>query len=520
MKHIPSHPYLHVSRASDLAGWDRTLYRFLECLPAVLSIGTLTGLSALAFFAPTAAAYFTILFSGYWLFKTIFLSAHLHHNFKRLRHNMQVNWQERLQNFKYDDVVHVVIFPFYKEPYEVLRASVRAVVESKYDGKKIAVVLAAEARAGLDARSMAERIQSEFRGVLLDCIVTVHPSDTPGDMAGKGSNIAYAAEEARERILDARNLPYARTLVSAFDVDTIVYPHYFSCLTWHFQTAERPSRVSFQPVPLYNNNIWEAPVLSRVLAYSSTYWQMIQQERPERLSTFSSHAVPMDALVEAGYWQRNMVSEDSRIFWNLFVRFDGDYSVIPLSYPVSMDANVAGTTWGTVKNLYKQHRRWSYGAENIPYMIFNFIKNPRIPLRKKLFNISTQLEGFWSLVTHPIILFAVGWFPLIVGGHAFNDTVLSYNLPIVAQWFLTLAMFGLVTCSAYFMFLIPQRPGVYTWRQSILMALQWALVPLTMVAFSSLPGLEAQVRLATGRYLGFWVTPKERVLKSRKTQSA
>ena len=46
---------------------------------------------------------------------------------------------------------------------------------------------------------------------------------------------------------------------------------------------------------------------------------MVQQERPERMATFSSHSVSFQALYEVGYWQTNMVSEDSRIFWNLLV---------------------------------------------------------------------------------------------------------------------------------------------------------------------------------------------------------
>ena len=67
--------------------------------------------------------------------------------------------------------------------------------------------------------------------------------------------------------------------------------------------------------------------------------------------------------------------KDSRIFWNLLNFYDGDYRVIPLAYPVSMDANTAPKFWDTVKNLYKQHRRWGYGAENIAYIFFNFIKS-------------------------------------------------------------------------------------------------------------------------------------------------
>lgn len=512
----PSKPYLHVGRAGDLSGADRALYRFFEMIPALLSVGTLILFIVLSFVAPSVVAYFTIGFSAFWLFKTIFLTLHLRHNFKRLTHALTIDWQERLRGVRHEDVVHVVLLPFYREPYEVLRESVRAIEESRYDTKKIALVLAAEARAGESARMVAERILAECKARFLDVIVTVHPEDLPDEIPGKGSNIAYAAREAVSRIVDPLGISYEKVLVSAFDSDTQVYPDYFTCLTWHFLTAEDPLRASFQPVPLYNNNIWSSPMVSRVLAYSSTFWQMIQQERPERLSTFSSHAVPLSSLVEAGYWQRNMVNEDSRIFFNLFMYYNGAYRVVPISYPVSMDTNTAPTFTGTVLNLYRQHRRWMYGsAENVPYLLFHFVKNPLIPLQKKAHMLFVYIEGAWSLAVQPLILFAVGWLPLLIGGDAFNASVLSYNLPIVSSWFLTAAMVGLVFLAIYGTRLIPARPDGVPRRSQLGMVAQWILVPFTMVFFSSLPGLEAQIRLATKKYLGFWVTPKRREISAR-----
>ncbi len=508
---MDSKQYLHIGRAADLEGADRTLYRLLEWLPATLSVGTLALFVVLSFVNPAVVAYFTIAFAAYWLFKTVFLTIHLHHNFKRLRHNAKLPWTERLANLNYQDITHVVLFPFYKEPYEVLRESVQAVATANYDAQRIVIVLAAEERAGPGALETARRLQQEFQPTFLEVLVTVHPAVIPGEIIGKGSNIAFAAEQATRLVVDARGLDHARVLVSAFDSDTVVFPDYFASLTWHFLTVEDPLRASYQPVPLYNNNIWTAPLLSRILAYSSTFWQMIQQERPEQLSTFSSHAVPLSSLIDVGYWQRNMVSDDSRIFFNLFMRYDGDYRVVPLSYPVSMDANVAPSLWGTVVNLYKQHRRWMYGsAENVPYLLFHFLKNPNIPLGKKIKMTFTHVEGAWSLAVQPMFLFAVGWLPLLIGGPAFNATVLSYNLPIVSSWFLTAAMLGLVFLAAYGMRLIPARPVGKTWVASATMVLQWIFVPLTMVFFSSIPGLEAQIRLASARYLGFWVTPKQR----------
>lgn len=498
----------HIGRASELSGSDRVLYRALEILPGALSWGTIIGCFLLSLFLPFYAAIFIIVFDFYWLLKTVYLSIYLRRNWRRMRHNRKHDWTAMLENVKYEHIYHLVLLPFYKEGEEIISKCLESINASRYDNKKILIVLATEERAGEEAQKTAKFFSDKYNGVFGDLIVTVHPKDIPGEMAGKGSNIAYAVEEARKHILDKQKIPYTDVLVSAFDIDTVVYPEFFSCITWYFLTAEKPYRTSFQPVPLYNNNIWHAPALSRVVATSSTFWQMIQQERPEKLATFSSHSVSFQALYEIGYWQKNMVSEDSRIFWNAYIAYDGDYQVTPISFPLSMDANLAPTFWQTLVNIYKQQRRWGWGVENVPYIIFSLIKNKRISLRKKIGVIFVQLEGFWSLATNPIIIFLLGWLPLILGGPTFNTTILSYNLPIVTRNLMILAMCGLVFSAIISMTFLPKRPQGKKFNMFFYMILQWALIPITITIFGSIPGLDAQTRLMFGRYMGFWVTPK------------
>jgi hypothetical protein len=382
----------------------------------------------------------------------------------------------------------------------------------RYDLKKIVVVLAAEARAGEAAKQVQAQMLSLYGDRFGAFLTPVHPADLPGEMAGKGSNAAYAAEYARRELLDSRQVSYQETLVSIFDIDTVLYPDYFNCLVWHFMTAERPLKSSFQPVPIFNNNIWGAPAVSRVVAMSSTFWEMIQQERPERMATFSSHSVSFQALYEVGYWQKNMVSEDSRIYWNLLLANNGAYDVVPLSYPVSMDANAADSLWQTLVQIYKQHRRWTYGVENLCYVLYHFTMNKAIPRKQRIVIALQQAEGYWSLVTNPIMLFILGWAPIFLGGRDFHQTVLSYNLPIMVRDLLILAMFGLVVSSVISLSLIPPRPNGTSRFRYIVMALQWIMVPATMIVFSAIPGLDAQTRLMFGRYMGFWVTPKARVV--------
>jgi cellulose synthase/poly-beta-1,6-N-acetylglucosamine synthase-like glycosyltransferase len=500
----------HVGRATELEGRERRFYRFLEILPGVASWSTLIGVLLLSNYAPFIAAYFIIGFAIYWVLKTGFLSYHLRYNWKRLRHHMSLDWAKLVERFSYDHLYHLVVLPFYKEPQEVVDATLASIANTKYDTKSIIIVLAAEARAGEDAQAVARAMQEKWGDRFGSFLITTHPADVPGEMAGKGSNAAYAIEEARVNVLDPHGIRYNHTLVSIFDIDTVLYPDYFNCLVWHFMTAARPLKSSFQPVPVFNNNIWDAPALARVVAMSSTFWEMVQQERPERMATFSSHSVSFQALYEVGYWQKNMVSEDSRIYWNLLLANDGEYDVVPLSYPVSMDANAAPSLWGTMKNIYKQHRRWTYGVENFCYIIYHFTKHTNIPLKRRISIGLQQAEGYWSLVTNPIMLFILGWAPIFLGTQEFHQTVLSYNLPILVRDLLIVAMFGLVISSVISLTMLPPRPKEKSRLKYIVLAVQWILVPVTMIIFSAIPGLDAQTRLMFGRYMGFWVTPKTR----------
>jgi hypothetical protein len=267
---------------------------------------------------------------------------------------------------------------------------------------------------------------------------------------------------------------------------------------------------SFQPIPVFNNNIWDAPSFSRVVAQSGTFWHMMQQERPERLATFSSHSMNFKILVEMDFWSTKNVSEDSRIFWQSLLFYDSKYRVVPLYYPVSMDANLAKNWWQTAVNVYKQQRRWGWGVENIPFVLFGFWQNKKIPLKTKVFWAFNHMEGFWSWGTNALIIFMLGWLPLFLGGQEFNVTLLSYNLPQITRVIMTLAMVGLVSSAIYGTILLPPRPERHSPYKYLFMIVQWILLPVTIIIFGSLPGLEAQTRLMLGKYMGFWVTPKVR----------
>lgn len=513
------YPYVHVGNATDLTNKkDRLLYRALEILPGFLAWGTLIIIVIVSFRAPFWGAMFVIIFDIYWLIKTAYLSILTRHSYSLLKKNLAINWLERVKalppskelGFKWDEVYHLVILPLYKESLEVVRGSVNTIASSNYPLDKMILVITTEEKAGEEGQIVMREIEKEFGPKFFRYLSVTHPAGLEGEMQGKGSNEAWAGRKVKEEVIDRLGIDYKKILVSVFDIDTSVPKDFFGCLTWNYLTTSKPLRSSFQPIPLFTNNIWQAPAFARVFAFSTTFWQMIQQSRYEQLVTFSSHSMPFEPLVEIGFWQKNVVSEDSRIFWQCLLAFDGDWRTIPMHYPVYMDANLAESFWKTLKNQYKQIRRWLYGAENLPYFMFGFIKNKKIPKFTKWMHTFTSLERTHSSPTNALIIFLLSWLPLWVGGVDFANHVLAFNLPRVASLILNLALFGLVASALLSISLLPPKPKHYSIWFWPLMFIQWILFPINFILFGSIPALDAQTRLMIGKYMGFWTTPKER----------
>lgn len=506
--------YLKIGRASDLKNpKERKIFRALEILPGVLSWSTLIMIFLLSWLKPIWAAIFIITFVIYWLFRTIYFSFHLNSCYKQMKKNEKEDWIKKLEMLSannWQSIYHLIIIPRYKEPLVVIREVFNSLLKSDYPKDKMIVVLSCETRAGEEAKELAQAIQKEFTNKFFKLLITFHPDNLPGEIAGKGSNDAWGSRKAKEEIIDPLKIPYKNIIVSAFDADTCVFPKYFSCLTYYYLTTKFPLRSSFQPVPLFINNIWQAPPISRLFAFSASFWQMMCQERPEKLITFSSHSMSFKALVDVDFRQVNVVSDDSRIFWQCFLRYDGDYKVVPLYYPISMDANVAPSFLKTMRNVYKQQRRWAYGTGDIPYFIFGFLKNKKIPLSKKISMGGIFIEGQWSWATNSIMIFLLSWLPLVLGGEAFSQTLISYNLPLFMGRILTLAMLGLVGSAYTSIILLPPKPPNYGKKKYLFFALEWCLLPVIMIFFTALPALEAQTRWLLGKYMGFWPTPKIR----------
>ena len=535
-----------------LHGRERYFQRACEMLPGLTSWTILVGMLVLSYWRPLAAAVIVIAFYLYWLFRLAYMTIFLVLSYVRLRIEQETDWMGRVQDVNRiggqrdapisapalpgiraqlsawiyqrelntvrhapmglppsDEIYHLVIFPLVTERREVIEAGVESLVRQRFPTSRILLVLALEERADEAVQQGAREVQERYRHHFVDALVVSHPDGLLGEARVKGANVTYAAKHAAT-YLTAHHIPFERVIVSCFDADTIVGPDYFSCLTYHFMICPQRTRASFQPIPVYHNNVWKAPGFARVLEAGSSFFQLIEATNPEKLVTFSSHSMSFRALVDVGYWPVDLISDDSAIFWKSYLYFEGDYRVIPMYVTLSMDVVDSGSWWSTVKSVYRQKRRWAWGVENFPIVMRGFLRTRRIPLGDKVRHGFKLFGGHVAWATWPFLLSVIGWLSAVFAGREFSSSVLYYSVPRITRLIFHLASGALVITIILSLSLLPKSPVRYSLLRRMGHACEWLLIPLIAIWLSALPALDAQTRLMAGRYMEFWVTKKHR----------
>lgn len=491
---------------------DYQRYRLYEFLPGLTVWLTLIGAIVLSFVRPLWMIYFILVFDVYWVLKVLNFSFYLLVSWRRYRQAGRIDWNDKLRHdvANWQEKRHVIFLTLYNETWDVVETAMQSVCDAAYEKDKCIVVIAGEARQKEHYEDIVRRARAKFAGGFADIVATCHPADLPDEIPGKGSNLHYAEREMKKYI-DKKGWKYEDVIVTVFDIDTVCHPQYFAYLTYLYCMHPRPTRTSFQPIALYNNNMWESPAMLRIMAFGTTFWTFTSLARQDALVTFSSHSMSFQALVDAGYHDKRIVSEDSRIFYQCFLAYDGEYEVTPMYVPVSMDT-VRDDKWlQSLKNLYRQQRRWAWGTEHIPFLLFEFRKKGnKIPWWKKTKWIFLEWEGKWSWCLIALLITVLGRLPMWVAPESVRQSALFFNAPHILEILMTISMLGLILSAILSVPLLPPRPKTHPKHRYIVMVLQWALLPFSLIFLSAVPAIDAVTHLMRGKYLGFNVSQKKR----------
>ncbi len=534
--------------------------RFLEIIPAILTYIIILIPIIFSFLKPTWVAFFIIAFDLYWLFRAINYGALVVSSYRKMRRDRKVDWISRLNRLSdnpnkylkdledeankisvfdrterkqevfslnkaigegklldWKEVFHIIVLPTYKESIEVLSLSIDSILNDNYPNDKKIIIMGFEERAGEEVYEKSKILEAKYKDKFKDFISSFHPDGIVGELKGKGANCDWVLRRVLQKYLKTHlEINKDSILVSIFDSDTRVTENYFSYLTYKYLITPERNRRGYQPIPLYLNNIWDVPMINRIVAFSSSFWQMVESCRPHRLTNFSSQSLPYKLLEDIDFLDVSIVSEDSRHYYRAFFKYAGDYAVVPLYMPVYMDAVLAETLGMTLVNQYKQKRRWAWGIEHFPYLVKELLKHKEISFLERMELFLRMFIGNISWSTSSLILLFAGWLPFLANPY-FGLTVVGFNAPRMARIILGLAWVGLIISTFITFMLLPKRPAKYKKIKILEMIVMWLLSPISAIFFGSIPAIDAQTRLMAGKQLGFWVTPKIQV-KNQKSK--
>lgn len=533
---------IEIPYEKDRHGW----YRFFEILPGGLSWTLLLLPFILSFISATAAVIFVLIYLLVFFVRSVAYSVRALQGYFAMKRTLKLDWTGFLEDIELGkpsdktiarprwhlaslkrrtelgltirpgDLYHAVIIATVNESREVLEPTIQSVLASDYDPKKLILVFAYEGRAGAQSEERVQELLKLYGGRFYHAMAVKHPPDLPGEIIGKGSNITYAAREL-QKYLERERLDPARVIVTTLDADNRPDRQYLAGVSYLFCVVPDPIRAAYQPLPMFTNNIWDAPTLMRVIATGNTLFYIVGTQRVHRARNFSAHAQSMRALIDMDFWSVRTIVEDGHHFWRSYFFYDGDYRVYPLSIPIYQDAVLADGYLRTMKAQFKQLQRWTYGASDVAYVAQKGLRRQnRIPKFNVVSKLLVLLEGHVTWATGTILVFFAAFIPPLFH----PQSTAALDLPVVVSRMQRVGLFGLLASVYVCLVTLPPRPERYKRHRSLLMIAQWVLTPVTSIGFAAIAAFNSQTRLMFRRYLSkFGVTEKATVLESGKRTS-
>ena len=522
------------------------LYRFLEILPGALSYFMIALLFILSAINPVIGSVYLLILIAVTLIKAIgtafrtvqghkvvesamridwhqrFLDLYEpHESFEKLRGQKEggYHFEEHVANLKKMSVApkgdfpdpskifHAVIMVAYDEGLETLIPSVEAVMNTEFPNDKIIFVFGYEARGGDEMRKNAKILKEKFDGVFFDFILNEHPEDIKGEIVGKGPNLTCAGERLFE-YTQKKHIPAENVIVTSLDSDNRMHKKYLDAVAYEFVVHRERQNLSYQPISIFTNNVWDAPAPSRVVAISNSFFNVITTMKPHALRNFASHSQPLWALKQMNFWSKRTIVEDGHQYWRSLFFFNGDYDVLPIRIPIYQDAVVSETLVSTLKAQFIQLRRWDYGASDVAFVGNELFSKKRTTPFWLLFpKFIRLLDGHVTCAyMAPIVAFG-GFVPMLM--NLSSRGMVVFNLPNVVSIIQTVALVGVIVTILTSFKLLPKRPEKYKKRKSFAMVLQWILMPLVALFYTSMAAFYSQTRLMLGNYMEkFDVTKK------------
>jgi hypothetical protein len=506
--------------------YDRQIHRFLEFIPGFLTWLFLLSPIWLGLLAPKVVIYYITFLAVFWCYLAIRHTVGILLGYAKYRKEMETDWLSECRQLDYfelpdkstlppslSDVRHFILIPVVNEPVNVLKDSINALLSQTFDVKTITLVYTIEEKFASEVKERILTILGDNVHKFDEVLFYSHPAGIPGEAKGvAGANRTWGARHAVEHLQKTdRNV--RNYIFTTIDADHVLDRQFLSRLAHLYLTSDkRDNRFYTTALHLFNNNIWEVPLLMRIEANSITLGGLSESivSHPALKDTFASYSASLQTLIDAKYWDVVTGIDDTIFFWRAFFVRNGDFIGTFHYIPYSADAVQGGSLWRSHVSMYKQLLRWGWGAIAIPISLKEFLKNKAIPPTIKALWTIKHFEN--KIFLKSIVFLMTFGIPLItlVNKEA-RQSISVYSLPEMISVILTIALIMLIPVTIFRSRIIKPVPESWPFWRKFLVIFEGPMVVINLFTFSFFPFIEAQTRMMFGRRMkDLYHTPKVR----------
>ncbi|KIW03718.1 uncharacterized protein PV09_05027 [Verruconis gallopava] len=273
----------------------------------------------------------------------------------------------------HSEVKHAIIIPNYSECLETLQTTLKNLASHPRARTQYEIYLAMEKKeAGSEAK--AATLISAFEDEFAEIRATFHPSDIPGEIAGKSSNVSFAARQIfRDHQESADKLD---VIITVIDSDTHLLQDYFTELRrLHHRHPNSSCALYVCPI-IFDRNAHETNVLVRV---ADILWGAAGLSGFLPWSTIliptSVYSLPLALAEQVGGWDGDPVAigEDMHMLLKTYFNSHGKLATIPV-YSAASQCNISAgecDEWSrglrTIQARYRQAQRHMWGCLDSGY---------------------------------------------------------------------------------------------------------------------------------------------------------
>ncbi|KAI9933082.1 hypothetical protein MW887_007553 [Aspergillus wentii] len=270
-----------------------------------------------------------------------------------------------------EEVVHAIILPNYGEDIGTLKTTLDVLASHPRASTQYEIYLAMEQKESGAAEKAAKLILA-FEKSFLQIRSTFHPANLQGEIAGKSSNVAFAARHIVEVHRADLNTGACNVIITVIDADTHLWQDYFTEIRrlHYIHTTEADRTVYCCPI-IFDRNSNESPILVRCadLLWGFAGLSTMYPGAPISIPT-SVYSLPLSLAEKVGGWDSDptAIGEDMHMLLKCYFETAGNVVSRNIFIPASQ-CNVSSDTgrgWrrtlDTCFARYRQALRHMWGA--------------------------------------------------------------------------------------------------------------------------------------------------------------